>query len=338
MSFEGWRMVFTPWHYLPSAASALLIFFLALRIRGHKRLGFVMAAFAVLGLAGYIFPGNFRFYPWDFHVLHSWLGFIALMLSVSLFLDGVITHSLQEKDHCRLGYAAAAFALFALLSGLFLLSGWELDMQETASPSSMQVDQDFQQNTSGTLPEVEANMYQGKRLMPLAQQGNNAILGVQHLDNTTYRLVVTGLVKKDLRVSYKELLALPAYSEVAYMPCVEGWGFEAKWTGFRVADLLNLSGLKQGAVYVIFQSADGYSTGLPLEYLQENRILLAYGINDVTLPEERGFPLQLVAKSRYGYKWAKWITKIEVVDEEVRGYWESRGYSNSAKVGEIPFG
>ena len=68
------------------------------------------------------------------------------------------------------------------------------------------------------------------------------------------------------------------------------------------------------------------------------KTLLAYGINDVTLPDERGFPLQLVAKSRYGYKWAKWITKIEVTDKEVRGYWESRGYSNSARVGEYPFG
>jgi DMSO/TMAO reductase YedYZ molybdopterin-dependent catalytic subunit len=181
-------------------------------------------------------------------------------------------------------------------------------------------------------------MYQGKRLMPLDLQGNNAILGVQHLDNMTYRLQVTGLVERNLSVSYKELLGLPAYSELAYMPCVEGWGFDAKWTGFRVTDLLNLSGLGPGASYVIFYSADGYSTGLSLDYLQENRILLAYGINDITLHEERGFPLQLVAKSRYGYKWAKWITKIEIKDEEVRGYWESRGYSNSAKVGEIPFG
>ena len=338
MRFDGWRMVFTFWHYIPSAISALLIVFLAWRIRAHKKLGFVMAIFAVLGLAGYIFQGNFRFYPWDFHVLHSWLGLIALLLSVYLFLDGMITHSLRGKDHCRLGCAAAVFAFFALLSGLFLLSGWELVFQETALPSSMQAKPNFQQNSSGILPEVEANMYQGKRLMPLAQQGNNAILGVKHLDNTTYRLMVTGLVEKNLSVSYNELLTLPTYSEVAYMPCVEGWGFEAKWTGFRVTDLLNLSGLKPGGSYVVFHSADGYSTGLPLDYLQENRILLAYGINDITLPPERGFPLQLVAKSRYGYKWAKWITKIEVVEKEVKGYWESRGYSNSARVGEFPFG
>ena len=293
-----------------------------------------MAVFAVLGLAGYIYQGNFRFFSWDFHVLHSWLGLFALLLSLSLFLDGMITHSLRGKDHCRLGYAASAFAILALLSGALLLTGWEFGIQgETPilePPAS-------QQKASSILPEVEANEYLGMRLIPLSRQENNAIIGVQRLYNTTYRLTVTGLVERDLSVGYRELLMLPAYSELAYMPCVEGWGFDAKWTGFRITDLLNLSGLKPEASYVIFHSADGYSTGLPLDYLRENRILLAYGINDVTLPQDRGYPLQLVAKSRYGYKWAKWITKIEVVDKEMKGYWESRGYSNSAKVGEFPF-
>ena len=196
----------------------------------------------------------------------------------------------------------------------------------------------LQENASSILPETEAGEYRGKRLVPISEQGNNALSGTQHLDREALRLNVTGLVRKDLSFSYEEMLALPAYTELAYMPCVEGWGFDAKWTGFRVSDLLNLSGLLPQASYVVFYSADGYSTGLPLDYLQENQILLAYGINDVTLPAERGFPLQLVAKSRYGYKWAKWITSIEVVDSEVRGYWESRGYSNSAKVGELAFG
>jgi DMSO/TMAO reductase YedYZ molybdopterin-dependent catalytic subunit len=196
----------------------------------------------------------------------------------------------------------------------------------------------FQQNASHILPEVEAREFQGQELKPLSQQGNNAIQGTQYINRSTYRLVVTGLVEKELNMSYDELLALPAYAETVYMPCVEGWGFYAKWTGFRVIDLLNLSGLKPGASYVVFYSSDGYSTGLPLYYLQDNRIMLAYGINDLTLPPERGFPFQLVAKSRYGYKWGKWITKIEVMDKEVRGYWESRGYSNSARVGELPFG
>lgn len=337
-------MVFAPIHYIPSAISALLIIFLSGRVRPHKGLALVMASLAVLGLAGYLSEGELRFYPVDYHVIHSWLGVIALLLSLCIFMDGMLFHKLQRKAHCRLGYIAAFFAVLALLSGLFLLSGWaalppESPLPtETSMPASVQAGPAEQQNESHILPEVEAQEYQGKKLVPLSQQGNNAIQGTQVIDKNTYRLTVSGLVEKDLFMSYEELLALPAYAEEAYMPCVEGWGFDAKWTGFRVFDLLNLSGLKPDASYVVFYSSDGYSTGLPLEYLSANNILLAYGINDVTLPPERGFPFQLVAKSRYGYKWGKWITKIDVVDKEERGYWETRGYSNSAKVGEFPFG
>ena len=337
-------MVFAPIHYIPSVFSALLIIFLAERVRAHKIIAWIMAAFAALGLLGYLSRGEFRFYPLDWHVLHSFFGIIALILTLTVFLDGMLFHKFHGRSHCRLGYIAAFFAILALSSGLYLLFGLA-DLQqetplsnETSRPASEPSEPFLQQNASHILPEVETKQYLGKDLMPLSQQGNNAIQGTQVINKNTYRLVVTGLVEKNLNMSYEELLALPAYAEEVYMPCVEGWGFDAKWTGFRVVDLLNLSGLKPGASYVVFYSSDGYSTGLPLDYLSANKILLAYGINDVTLPPERGFPFQLVAKSRYGYKWAKWITRIEVVDKEVRGYWESRGYNNSAKVGEIPFG
>jgi len=131
---------------------------------------------------------------------------------------------------------------------------------------------------------------------------------------------------------------MPAYTEVAWMPCVEGWGFTAKWTGFRVFDLLAVAVLRLNATYVVFYSVDGYATGLTLDYLKAEHTLMAYGINDVTLPPERGFPFQLVAVNKYGYKWAKWITAIEVGDKVVEGYWESRGYSNTGDVGSPPFG
>jgi DMSO/TMAO reductase YedYZ molybdopterin-dependent catalytic subunit len=106
----------------------------------------------------------------------------------------------------------------------------------------------------------------------------------------------------------------------------------AKWTGFKVADLLDQAGVKPDGSFVMFYSDDGYSTGLPLSYIRDNDIILAYGLNDLTLPDDRGFPFQLVAKSKYGYKWAKWITKIEVLNAPVLGYWESRGYSNEGDV------
>jgi DMSO/TMAO reductase YedYZ molybdopterin-dependent catalytic subunit len=328
-------MVFSPLHLLPSAIAAVLLISIVLQARqkAHKSRALLAVLFGLVGLAGYISSGNVRIFPVDFHVFHSVLGFMALLISVSLLLDRMLVHKIRGRLHRRLGYAAAALAAISLISGLWMLSGQVIPGGETPKELTM-----LQESVSSVLPEKEANEYQGIMLMPISSQGNNAIEGTQYIDKASYRLEVSGLVNKSQNLSYEELLALPAYSEVAYMPCVEGWGFYAKWTGFRVMDLLNRSGLQPDADYVVFHTAEGYSTGLPLDYLRDNSILMAYGLNDMTLPPERGFPFQLVAKSRYGYKWAKWITRIEVTDKEQRGYWEARGYSNSARVGEAPFG
>jgi DMSO/TMAO reductase YedYZ molybdopterin-dependent catalytic subunit len=86
---------------------------------------------------------------------------------------------------------------------------------------------------------------------------------------------------------------------------------------------------------VIFYAYDGYTTSLPIDYLINNDILLAYKMNGVTLPPERGFPFQLVAESKWGYKWEKWVTQMELSDDvNYRGYWERLGYSNNADLDE----
>lgn len=202
--------------------------------------------------------------------------------------------NLEAAEHCSFG----KLATITLVMGLLMFSG----LVPTESRAVL-ASNSTQELTSSHLPEVEAVEYQGIKLMPLSSQPNNAIKGTQNIDRETYRLNVIGLTELELNLSYSQILNLPAYSELVYLPCVEGWGFYAKWTGFRVTDLLNISGLKPGAKYVYFTSADGYSTSLPLDYLQKNNILMAYGINDVTLPPDRGFPLQVVAKGKYGYKW-----------------------------------
>ena len=105
------------------------------------------------------------------------------------------------------------------------------------------------------------------------------------------------------------------------------------WEGVLVKDLLNEAGIDQGTRVVIFYAYDGYSTSLPLDFIINNDILMAYKMNGLVLPPERGFPFQLVAESKYGYKWIKWITRIELSDNEnYQGYWESRGFSNDATV------
>ena len=84
---------------------------------------------------------------------------------------------------------------------------------------------------------------------------------------------------------------------------------------------------------VIFRASDGYSTMLPLDYIVDNNILLAYKMNGITMPQERGFPFELVAESQYGYKWIKWVTQIELSDNlNYLGFWESRGYPNNATL------
>jgi len=326
-------MVFSELHWIPSALAAVFTILLAFvkNRNQHRILGYAMAFFALIGLAGYISKGDFDLLSPDIHTFHSWLGIAALLLSLYNFAYMAFKKK-WSAQHCRTGYLAALLSFAALLVGILLLTGLlNPEPSELANGPTLQVP------ASRTLPEIEATESQNFTLTPLSKQGNNAIIGTQHIDRNTYRLQLIGLVENELSLSYEELLNLPAYSEVAYMPCVEGWGFTAKWTGFRVADLLDRARLRPNAVYVVFHSSDGYSTGLPLDYLREKQVLMAYGINDVTLPPERGFPFQLVAEHKYGYKWAKWITGMEVVDEEVAGYWESRGYSNTADVGSFPF-
>jgi len=123
------------------------------------------------------------------------------------------------------------------------------------------------------------------------------------------------------------------YQKVVTLYCVEGWAVKILWEGFLVKDLLNIAGINPEALVVIFHAYDGYSTALPLNYLINNDILIAYKMNNITLPAERGFPFQLVAESKYGYKWIKWITEIELSDNaDYLGYWESRGYPSDANL------
>lgn len=185
--------------------------------------------------------------------------------------------------------------------------------------------------------QTETLSYQGKELIPIAQQRNNAIKGTQYIDRGSYRLQVDGLVENPRNFTYEEITELPETSKVVDLNCVEGWSFTAKWTGVKMADLFAETGTQENATTVIFYSADGYSTSLDMDYLLENDVILAYKLNDVTLPLDRGFPLQLVAEGKYGYKWAKWIVRIELSDSPYRGYWEERGYNNRADAGGPAF-
>jgi DMSO/TMAO reductase YedYZ molybdopterin-dependent catalytic subunit len=189
-------------------------------------------------------------------------------------------------------------------------------------------------SVSGTVSkEVEATEFQGTKLTPINKQDNNALAGTQNIDTKTYRLIVDGLVENPLSLTYDQLLAYPQESWLMTFNCVEGWNFTAKWTGPQINSIFKDAKVKPEAKIVIFYTADdprGYSS-LDLDYISNNNILLAVKLNDVTLPADRGFPFQVAAKSKFGYKWAKWVVRMELSsDTNFRGYWESAGYNNNA--------
>ena len=189
-------------------------------------------------------------------------------------------------------------------------------------------------NGPGSLPAVEVRSYEGKDLSSINAFRENSIKGPQHINESDYRLTITGLTNKTDIYTYSEVLEkYPHYTKVVTLHCVEGWDATILWEGIQVRDLIRNAGPDPRANTVIFTAHDGYTTSFPLDYLMNRDIIMAYAMNNVTLPAERGYPFELVAEDKWGYKWVKWIEKIELTnDPGYQGYWEQRGYSNTGDL------
>ncbi len=190
-----------------------------------------------------------------------------------------------------------------------------------------------------TLKPVEVRSYQGADLSSVNDFRENSIEGVQHVDPATYRLEIAGLVATPLSLTRDQAVDRTLYQKVVTLHCVEGWDATILWEGVKVKDLLAAAGYDPRASTVIFTAYDGYTTSHPLAYLTGNDILLAYRMNGIDIPDERGYPFVLVAEDKWGYKWIKWVTKIEVSnDASFRGYWELRGYNQDGSLEGSMFG
>jgi DMSO/TMAO reductase YedYZ molybdopterin-dependent catalytic subunit len=215
---------------------------------------------------------------------------------------------------------------------IILFTGCNIPASSSASTSSISP-ASATESSGSSAEEIEATEFEGTKLTPISQQGNNALAGTQKIDRGTYKLTVDGLVENPLTLTYEQLLAYPQESWLMLFNCVEGWNFTAKWTGPQINSIINDAKVKPEAKIIIFHTTDvpeGYSS-LDLDYIRNNNILLALKLNDITLPAERGFPIQVAAKSKFGYKWAKWVVRMELSsDTNFRGYWETAGYNNNA--------
>jgi DMSO/TMAO reductase YedYZ molybdopterin-dependent catalytic subunit len=189
-------------------------------------------------------------------------------------------------------------------------------------------------NDTKQLAAIEVRSYQGDDLSSINDFRENSIAGPQHVNESDYRLTVTGLTTTTKVSTYRDILDNHQhYSKVVTLFCVEGWDVTLLWEGVLVRDLIIEAGVDPRANTVIFHAHDGYTTSFPLSYVMDNDIIMAYAMNNVTLPAERGYPFELVAEDKWGYKWIKWIEEIELSDNpNYKGYWELRGYSNSGNL------
>lgn len=155
-----------------------------------------------------------------------------------------------------------------------------------------------------------------------------------------WKLGVGGLVEQPLSLSLADLRAMPTRTQITRHDCVEGWSCIGKWKGVPLSAVLDRAGLKPSARYIVFYCADtlGRSTGdkyyesIDLTDAYHVQTILAYEMNDQTLPVPHGAPLRLRVERQLGYKMAKYIMRIEAVEsfESIRGgkggFWEDRGY------------
>lgn len=153
-------------------------------------------------------------------------------------------------------------------------------------------------------------------------------------DFSTYRLTIDGLVEHPVTLTYDELRALPAVRQVSDFHCVEGWGIDdVMWDGVRLQSIIDLVRPAGRASHITFHSLGAtYRDSLSLEQARLPDAMIAYDMDGAPLSPDHGLPLRVVMPRMFGYKGAKWLTRIEFRDVQDTGYWEQRGWKTDAWI------
>lgn len=188
----------------------------------------------------------------------------------------------------------------------------------------------------------ESEIRQPQRPNGVTQPDDRAYKAMADAQFGTYRLAVKGLVEAPQSYALAELMAMPTRTQITRHDCVEGWSCIAKWTGVPLSVVLDQAKPKPNARFVVFHCYDTiarslsgevkYYESIDLVDARHAQTILAYGLNGSTLPVANGAPLRVRVERQLGYKMAKYIHTIELVDSfgaiggGKGGYWEDNGY------------
>jgi DMSO/TMAO reductase YedYZ molybdopterin-dependent catalytic subunit len=174
-------------------------------------------------------------------------------------------------------------------------------------------------------PEIAARVPPGQRLVkswPVLHFGS-----IPRFDGEHWDMEVSGLVEEPFTLTYQELLDLPRVTVDADMHCVTGWTtLDNTWEGVSFRTIVERAKPTDEAKWVIAHGANGYTSDLSFEAMDDDDVLLAWRNHGEDLTAEHGWPLRLVVPKRYAWKSAKWLTGLEFTAKNSRGFWEVRGY------------
>jgi len=142
---------------------------------------------------------------------------------------------------------------------------------------------------------------------------------------------VFGLVDAPVTLTWEQLQTLPRRQQTVDIHCVTRWSkLDTAWEGVPIRAILELAGVRPEVTHVVAHCEQGYTTNMPLEVLDDADVMLADTYDGKPLEPQHGYPLRLLVPKRYFWKSAKWIRGLELLDHDVRGFWERYGYHNDA--------
>ncbi|MBU1821073.1 MAG: molybdopterin-dependent oxidoreductase [Bacteroidetes bacterium] len=146
-----------------------------------------------------------------------------------------------------------------------------------------------------------------------------------------WRLYIDGEVENPVVLKWADFMALPQTDDASDFHCVTTWSrMDVPWSGVRLLDLAALVQPKESATHILFQAYDTYTTNLSIEEALKPDVLLVHTADHAPLSQDHGGPVRVITPQLYAWKGAKWIKRIRFLNEDAPGFWEERGYSNTA--------
>jgi DMSO/TMAO reductase YedYZ molybdopterin-dependent catalytic subunit len=249
------------------------------------------------------------------------LGFIAKLYMAKPEVAQANNHRFSRRRVLRgIGFAVLAVGAYDIARSL-----WDTWFQANAGRVS---------TGNGTFPNLNGLALEITPTKDFYQVSKNPFdpdVDVKH-----WRLEVSGLVETPLMLSYQEIKSLPAVEQYATLECIDnpvGGNLigNALWRGVPLKALLEVVKVADGVRDIVLYASDGYSDSIPLERAMQEATLLVYEMNGEPLSGVHGFPLRLLVPGIFGMKNVKWITRIEAVNVDFKGYWQKRGWDDKAE-------